>query len=64
VERSRVLGGEGPTRYYFHCGPVKLTVSEGAYEALVADYTYQIYYSPHLGRALSAEALGQSSPLP
>lgn len=64
VERSRVLGGEGPTRYYFHCGPVKLTVSEGAYEALVVGYTYRIFYSPRLGGALSAEALGQSSPPP
>jgi hypothetical protein len=62
VERERVLGDEGPTRYYFHCGPVKLAVSGGAYEALVADYTYRIYYSPRLGRALSAEAVGQSIP--
>jgi hypothetical protein len=64
VERSRVLGGEGPTQYFFHCGPVKLTVSAGAYEALVADYIYRIYYSPRLGSALSAEVIGQSTPLP
>jgi hypothetical protein len=63
VRRSRVLGGEGPTRYFFHCGPVKLTVSGGAYEALVADYIYRIYYSPRLGRALSAAVIGPSSPL-
>jgi hypothetical protein len=63
VERSRVLGEDGPTHYFFHCGPVKLTVSEGAYEALAADHIYRIYYSPRLGRALSAEAIGQSYPL-
>jgi hypothetical protein len=60
VERSRVIGSEGSTLYYFHCGPVKLTVSEGAYQALVADYTYRVYYSPRMSKALSAEVLGVS----
>ena len=65
VERSRVGGGESPTRHYYHCGPRRLTVSGGAYNALVADYTYRVYYSPRLRRALSAEVLGLSlSPLP
>jgi hypothetical protein len=58
VERSRAGGGDTPTRFYFHCGPSRLTVSGGAYNALVADYTYRVYYSPRLGRALSAEVLG------
>jgi hypothetical protein len=62
VERSRVIGGESPTTHYYHCGPRKLTVSAGGYQALVAGYTYRIYYSPRLGKALSAEALGQSRP--
>jgi hypothetical protein len=62
VERSRVVGGESPTVYYYHCGPRKLTVSAGGYQALVADYTYRIYFSPCLCKALSAEALGQSKP--
>jgi hypothetical protein len=61
VERSRVGGGESPTRHYYHCGPLRLIVSGGAYNALVADYTYRVYYSPRLRRALSAEVLGQSS---
>lgn len=60
VERSRVGGGDSPTRYYYHCGPRKLTVSGGTYHALVADYTYRVYYSPRLSRALSAEVLGLS----
>jgi hypothetical protein len=60
VERLRVGGGESPTRHYFRCGPRRLTVSGGAYNALVADYIYRVYYSPRLQRALSAEVLGQS----
>jgi hypothetical protein len=60
VERSRVGGGESPTRFYFRCGSRRLTVSGGAYHALVADYTYRVYYSPRLRRALSAEVLGQT----
>ena len=60
VERSRVGGDESPTRHYYHCGPRKLRVSGGACNALVADYTYRIYYSPRLRRALSAEVLGLS----
>jgi hypothetical protein len=60
VERSHVGGGESPTRYYFRCGPHKLTVSGGAYQALVAGYTYRVYYSPRRQRALSAEVIGQS----
>jgi hypothetical protein len=60
VERSRIGGDESPTRYYFRCGPRRLTVSGGAYHALVADYTYRVYYSPRLSRVLSAEVIGQS----
>jgi hypothetical protein len=60
VERSRVGGGDSPTRYYFRCGPLRLTVSGGAYQALVAGYTYRVYYSPRRQRALSAEVIGQS----
>jgi hypothetical protein len=61
VERSRVGGSDSPMRHYYHCGPRKLRVSGSAYNALVADYTYRVYYSPRLRRALSAEVLGQSS---
>jgi hypothetical protein len=65
VERLRVGGGESPTRFYFRCGPLRLIVSGAAYHALVDGYTYRVYYSPRLQRALSAEVLGLSyeSPL-
>jgi hypothetical protein len=58
VERSRVGGGDTPTRFYFHCGPRRLTVSGGAYNALVFDYTYRVYYASRLSRVLSVEVLG------
>jgi hypothetical protein len=60
VERSRVGGGDSPTRYYYRCGSRRLKVSGDAYRALVADYTYRVYYEPRVGLALSAEALGPS----
>jgi hypothetical protein len=60
VERSRVGGGDSPTRYYYRCGSRRLKVSGDAYRALVADYTYRVYYAPRVGAALSAEALGPS----